>query len=116
MLCAVFFFFLMIRRPPRSTLFPYTTLFRSRAEQVAHDVEVRAALVERVVVAAMQDRCPKGVGRQSYACDDQEQRPVHLCGGLEPAVSLEGDTRRDHEQGRPVHERRPALPPQQTPR
>src|SRR6266496_4596448 len=26
----VFFFFLMIRRPPRSTLFPYTTLFRSR--------------------------------------------------------------------------------------
>src|SRR5260221_9066524 len=31
--CAcVFFFFLMIRRPPRSTLFPYTTLFRSKAE------------------------------------------------------------------------------------
>src|SRR2546430_5414515 len=27
-----FFFFLMIRRPPRSTLFPYTTLFRSRSE------------------------------------------------------------------------------------
>src|SRR3990170_6840653 len=26
----VFFFFLMIRRPPRSTLFPYTTLFRPR--------------------------------------------------------------------------------------
>src|SRR3712207_6930245 len=26
------FFFLMIRRPPRSTLFPYTTLFRSAAE------------------------------------------------------------------------------------
>src|SRR5438132_7607893 len=25
------FFFLMIRRPPRSTLFPYTTLFRSRS-------------------------------------------------------------------------------------
>src|SRR5258708_21754992 len=28
---AVMFFFLMIRRPPRSTLFPYTTLFRSAA-------------------------------------------------------------------------------------
>src|SRR2546430_4650572 len=27
--CIYFFFFLMIRRPPRSTLFPYTTLFRS---------------------------------------------------------------------------------------
>src|SRR5258708_20165624 len=26
-----FFFFLMIRRPPRSTLFPYTTLFRANA-------------------------------------------------------------------------------------
>src|SRR3712207_7138649 len=33
------FFFLMIRRPPRSTLFPYTTLFRSLAEgkqRIAH--------------------------------------------------------------------------------
>src|SRR5256885_16510904 len=29
------FFFLMIRRPPRSTLFPYTTLFRSRAPDPA---------------------------------------------------------------------------------
>src|SRR2546422_3904750 len=29
-MCVFFFFFLMIRRPPRSTLFPYTTLFRSR--------------------------------------------------------------------------------------
>src|SRR3712207_6984233 len=27
---SLWFFFLMIRRPPRSTLFPYTTLFRSR--------------------------------------------------------------------------------------
>src|SRR6266511_5916558 len=27
--CSCIFFFLMIRRPPRSTLFPYTTLFRS---------------------------------------------------------------------------------------
>src|SRR5258708_31917466 len=30
-----FFFFLMIRRPPRSTLFPYTTLFRSQFNQRA---------------------------------------------------------------------------------
>src|SRR6266581_7105235 len=30
----VFFFFLMIRRPPRSTLFPYTTLFRACASCV----------------------------------------------------------------------------------
>src|SRR2546430_6044353 len=31
-----FFFFLMIRRPPRSTLFPYTTLFRSSGHGAAH--------------------------------------------------------------------------------
>src|SRR5947208_13255460 len=30
--CCFSFFFLMIRRPPRSTLFPYTTLFRSMIE------------------------------------------------------------------------------------
>src|SRR5690348_18389350 len=30
---SIFFFFLMIRRPPRSTLFPYTTLFRSIAQE-----------------------------------------------------------------------------------
>src|SRR2546430_11503798 len=33
----LFFFFLMIRRPPRSTLFPYTTLFRSRARLAGGD-------------------------------------------------------------------------------
>src|SRR5260221_9982598 len=32
-----FFFFLMIRRPPRSTLFPYTTLFRSHRRQQLRD-------------------------------------------------------------------------------
>src|SRR5216110_3933296 len=42
LICALsFFFFLMIRRPPRSTqahtLFPYTTLFRSRSHRAAPD-------------------------------------------------------------------------------
>src|SRR2546430_4711046 len=32
----------MIRRPPRSTLFPYTTLFRSRSPELDHPVESRA--------------------------------------------------------------------------
>src|SRR3712207_7176976 len=37
------FFFLMIRRPPRSTLFPYTTLFRSEAaaEELLQEFAVR---------------------------------------------------------------------------
>src|SRR3712207_5092881 len=34
----IFFFFLMIRRPPRSTLFPYTTLFRSNAVWPGHPI------------------------------------------------------------------------------
>src|SRR2546425_12452857 len=33
-LISLSFFFLMIRRPPRSTLFPYTTLFRSQTRDV----------------------------------------------------------------------------------
>src|SRR3989449_6381910 len=46
-----FFFFLMIRRPPRSTLFPYTTLFRSRADRatrgIEHHVEATGLRLER---------------------------------------------------------------------
>src|SRR2546425_12899025 len=34
----LFFFFLMIRRPPRSTLFPYTTLFRSSPEKIVEAI------------------------------------------------------------------------------
>src|SRR5256884_384036 len=37
----VFFFFLMIRRPPRSTLFPYTTLFRASAFRFAPAIASR---------------------------------------------------------------------------
>src|SRR5689334_23661137 len=37
--CFMFFFFLMIRRPPRSTLFPYTTLFRSDRFQTGRDLQ-----------------------------------------------------------------------------
>src|SRR5215211_8293125 len=52
----IFFFFLMIRRPPRSTLFPYTTLFRSatRDAVMPADLELRAArraLLHRHVLA-----------------------------------------------------------------
>src|SRR2546430_8678141 len=50
-----FFFFLMIRRPPRSTLFPYTTLFRSRhrsrlgrAQVQGRDRERQALKLERL--------------------------------------------------------------------
>src|SRR2546426_4573179 len=39
----LFFFFLMIRRPPRSTLFPYTTLFRSVSAMIASPIPERPA-------------------------------------------------------------------------
>src|SRR2546427_2990859 len=67
----MFFFFLMIRRPPRSTLFPYTTLFRSaraddrcRAHQAgdprslarARVADVGQALVRLPVLALPVDR------------------------------------------------------------
>src|SRR6266481_7952991 len=51
----LFFFFLMIRRPPRSTLFPYTTLFRS---------ETRSTFVAAVVTSmnAGPTTCELGYG------------------------------------------------------
>src|SRR5574341_1569652 len=47
--CKLFccFFFLMIRRPPRSTLFPYTTLFRSRERRAAMTANDGTALAAR---------------------------------------------------------------------
>src|SRR5258708_14742478 len=52
-----YFFFLMIRRPPRSTLFPYTTLFRSIGQQRLPGrqpalLQRAAALLQRGVVLA----------------------------------------------------------------
>src|SRR3712207_8026965 len=41
--------FLMIRRPPRSTLFPYTTLFRSHGFRV-HELDVGASVNDLTVV------------------------------------------------------------------
>src|SRR5215469_16189281 len=48
-LCFFFvFFFLMIRRPPRSTLFPYTTLFRPRGDRARAPQPERVAPGDRV--------------------------------------------------------------------
>src|SRR5258706_14585130 len=48
----MFFFFLMIRRPPRSTLFPYTTLFRSVS------IEGTERLVARAIQYAIDNDKP----------------------------------------------------------
>src|SRR3712207_7942981 len=53
-------FFLMIRRPPRSTLFPYTTLFRSQPHLVGrlpaeHHFELRVAEDEGILAVEERD-------------------------------------------------------------
>src|SRR5205085_10609146 len=48
------FFFLMIRRPPRSTLFPYTTLFRSRFGVItSHSIFYHEVMIESRVVGRL---------------------------------------------------------------
>src|SRR5437764_9779881 len=49
-------FFLLIRRPPRSTLFPYTTLFRSRVLRVPF----HEAALERLQLGAQHPQCVAG--------------------------------------------------------
>src|SRR5260221_5651734 len=56
-----FFFFLMIRRPPRSTLFPYTTLFRSTGGDSGSDTPVRVGIVS----AAFRSGAARGARRLS---------------------------------------------------
>src|SRR5947199_5889652 len=55
-----YFFFLMLRLPPRFTLFPYTTLFRSEPDAVARDVHPRLprlfVAVRRAEKVAVRDR------------------------------------------------------------
>src|SRR5690242_20948546 len=50
-----FFFFLMIRRPPRSTLFPYTTLFRSPPTVSKTD----SSAVRRTDISSIDPRCSR---------------------------------------------------------
>src|SRR5260221_11776481 len=60
---SLYFFFLMIRRPPRSTLFPYTTLFRS----VQPDIE--AERKKRDEIEAGKSYCSRRFG--GATCDDK---------------------------------------------
>src|SRR3712207_9277388 len=78
-----FFFFLMIRRPPRSTLFPYTTLFRSRRADGAAQGAVRQGTVGAGAFAARQGRAGRAL---------HEPLPARALGRPAPARRSEEHT------------------------
>src|SRR2546426_8351596 len=69
------FFFLMIRRPPRSTLFPYTTLFRSEIETWPN--QFRGYEIE-IVVPEFTSVCPK-TGLPDFGKLTLRYTPDKLC-------------------------------------
>src|SRR2546425_13108614 len=103
---SLFFFFLMIRRPPRSTLFPYTTLFRSvRGERL---------LVSRGELRgdALLDLVERGAGGRllahslDHVVDVAPERAEPLATG---DIAVAHDDVREIELGEPVERRRPLL-------
>src|SRR2546430_4033066 len=85
------FFFLMIRRPPRSTLFPYTTLFRSRgrAPRILRDVQdvaVRRVGLRDAIEGREPDDAPFRRGQRTLVFD------LHAPPLGEIAIALEAGT------------------------
>src|SRR5690606_40757470 len=65
-------FFLMIRRPPRSTLFPYTTLFRSISERI--DLETH----EDATIDLKEDRIGTIIVSVPEACDPLRRAALEI--------------------------------------
>src|SRR5690348_18137946 len=101
MLSVSFFFFLSIPRPPRSTLFPYTTLFRSRAASVP-------PRPRRAGRYTAQPRLLHVVGR-SEEHTSELQSPVHLVCRL--LLEKKKKTTRTHPHRHQHHTRHPCYTP-----
>src|SRR2546425_8118719 len=88
----MFFFFLMIRRPPRSTLFPYTTLFRSGPARQLVAQRVRAGREGAIPTP----RDPRGgdVGNQAGSAAVGARAPEPRGGSRAPRVWPAGRVRR----------------------
>src|SRR5438552_17354025 len=71
---SVFFFFLMIRRPPTSTLFPYTTLFRSRQPRARARAALFLGASVSISAVAVRRRRPS----RSEEHTSELQSPDHL--------------------------------------
>src|SRR2546423_11542259 len=74
------FFFLMIRRPPRSTLFPYTTLFRSRLKQErCHSPPARRASVQLATERMIERGVPQRDGRSEEHTSELQSLAYLVC-------------------------------------
>src|SRR2546429_6440823 len=71
------FFFLMIRRPPRSTLFPYTTLFRSLYHPHTSAGRIPTDLAYRVYVDSLMHLPPVTASRSEEHTSELQSR-LHL--------------------------------------
>src|SRR2546422_6688217 len=73
------FFFLMIRRPPRSTLFPYTTLFRSAARSLneSFDISPANATMRRAGASSLLCSAVLAAGRSEEHTSELQSR-LHL--------------------------------------
>src|SRR3712207_8512460 len=68
MLKTIIFFFLMIRRPPRSTLFPYTTLFRSPVAGSQYSITSSSSRSRRIALA----------GSPAHSLQSQNFSTIHV--------------------------------------
>src|SRR3712207_7170896 len=82
------FFFLMIRRPPRSTLFPYTTLFRSRSRRAPAPRSPRAGCGGGTCTSRGSGRCtpprrrscpPRSTSRSEEHTSELQSRQYLVC-------------------------------------
>src|SRR3712207_7533137 len=72
------FFFLMIRRPPRSTLFPYTTLFRSSSSSSSSSAAVESSVATGVRVWTRVLSSPVNVSSSSFCVSRSEEHTSEL--------------------------------------
>src|SRR5262245_65225896 len=97
----------MIRRPPRSTLFPYTTLFRSMKtvlipEENAKDlVEINESIkkgLDIIPVSRMDEVLAKALTRapEPIEWDEEKAKPTQTSVTTEPAVEEESSTLTAH--------------------
>src|SRR3989475_12446498 len=81
----------MIRRPPRSTLFPYTTLFRSQQAEV----NVDGSSLEEVLSAL--DSCYPGFRFRVITAQDTIRKHIKIVVNEEQAVDLSAAPRRNND-------------------